>query len=167
MKNLVFKNCGVLALTALLLASVQAIAQQTVSEQTDGSFSVSVQGEQIVVPALVADAIAAAVAEHSDDPQALQEAIRSIIAEYAAGTNDVTLAVAIAVLTISQVGSDSAAIASIITGTVAANNEVAVESIIQVMPTLSAEVDAQEAAEEQLAQLQATVENPFQVSPVQ
>ena len=167
MKNPVFKSCGALALAALLLAGAQAIAQQAVSEQKDGSVSVSVQGEQIVVPASVADAVEAAVAEHSDDPEALQEAIRSIIAEYAAGSNDVTLALAIAMLTISQVGSDSVAIASIITGTVAANNEVSAESIIEVMPTLSAEGNAQEDAEEQVAQLQATVENPFQVSPVQ
>ena len=167
MKNLVYKSCGAFALAALLLASVQAIAQQTVSEQTDGSMSVSVQGEQIVVPASVADAVAEAVAEHGDDPEALQEAIRNIIAEYAAASNDVALALAIAVLTISQVGSDSAAIASIITGTVAANNEVSAESIIEVMPSLSAEGGAQEDAEEQVAQLQATVENPFQVSPVQ
>lgn len=167
MKNPVYKSCGALALAALLLAGVQAIAQQTVSEQTDGSVSVSVQGEQIVVPASVADAVAAAVAEHGDDPEALQEAIRSIIADYAAGSNDVTLALAIAVLTISQVGSDSVAIASIITGTVAANNEVSAESIIEVMPSLSAEGGAQEDAEEQVAQLQATVENPFQLSPVQ
>lgn len=162
-----FKKSWAPIVVAVLLASVQAAAQQAVSEQADGSVAVSVEGEQFVVPASVAEAVVAAVAEHADDPEALQDAIRAIIAANAAVSNDAGLAVAIAVLAIYHAGSDSASIAAIVNGTTAASADAPVAVIVAAMPTLDAQVDAQEADPRQLAQLQATVENPSQVSPVQ
>ena len=167
MKNLRVGSLAAIAVMALLLAGVQAKAQEAVSEQGDGSVAVSVEGEQFVVSASIAAAVAAAVGEHSDDPEALKEAIRAIIAKNAAGSDDTGLATAIAALAIYHARTGSASIAAIVQGATVANPDVRAGAILAVMPTLRAEVNAQEAVWRQLAQLRATVENPSQMSPVQ
>ena len=151
----------------MAIAVPSVYAQTTVTEQADGSAAVSVEDSRIVVPAAVVDRVEAAARDHADDPQALREAIEAIIAEYAPGPGDAALASAIAVLAIDRSRARSASIDAVIRGAFAANPNVSSGALLAAVPGLGASPRAQEAEQRRLAQLQATVENPSQISPVQ
>ena len=175
----------------MAIAVPSVYAQTTVTEQADGSAAVSVEDSRIVVPAAVVDRVEAAARDHADDPQALREAIEAIIAEYAPGPGDAALASAIAVLAIDRSRARSAVFAerglreaplvlaidrsrarsasidAVIRGAFAANPNVSSGALLAAVPGLGASPRAQEAEQRRLAQLQATVENPSQISPVQ
>lgn len=148
-----------------LWSAVQA--QDTVTEQADGSVAVTIEGEQFLISAPVAEAVERAVLEHADDPAGLRDAIGAIVSENAGNPAAASLAAAIATLAVFHAGSDSPAIAAIALGASQGNGAVAGESLIAAIPGLRPESSPGEAFEESLVQAQATVENPSQVSPVQ
>lgn len=152
---------------AISAASLQAQAQSTVTEQPDGTVAVTVEERQIVVPAQVADEIVVAVGEHSEDPQALEQAVREIVAEHAGSAGDADLATAIAALAIFHAGVRSSTTDAIMRGAIAANPVVPAAVLLAELPTLPTTPRTEDTAQRQLAVLQATVENPSQVSPVQ
>lgn len=159
---------SVIAVFFALLASVQALAQNTVvSEQADGSVIVSMESGQLAISATVADAVELAVREHADDPEALRQAIRALIGQNAAGSGASDLATAIATLAVFHAGTDSASIAAIVHGASEGNSNVSGGAMLAAIPALSAGGNSLEADERELASAQATVENPSQVSPVQ
>ena len=152
---------------ALSAATLHAQEQSTVTEQPDGTVAVTVEEGQIVVPAQVAEDVVAAVGEHAEDPQALEQAIREIVAEHAGSADDADLATAIAALAIFHAGARSATTDAIMRGAIAANPVVPAAALLADLPTLASNPRTDDAAQRQVAVLQATVENPSQVSPVQ
>lgn len=152
---------------ALSVAATQALAQATVTEQEDGAMALSIDGRQYLVPARIAEEVILAVSEYADDPQELQQAIRAIVAEHAGNPGDAELATAIAALAIYRSRLSSASTDAIMRGATFANPSVSAPSLLAAVPALGASPRAQQAGERQLAQLQATAENPAQVSPVQ
>lgn len=152
---------------ALSAATLHAQEQSTVIEQPDGTVAVTVEERRIVVPAPVAEDVVVAVGEHSEDPQVLEEAIGAIVAEHAGSADDADLAAAIAALAIFHAGVRSSSTDAIMRGVIAANPEVRAGPLVAALPTLGSNPRLEDAAQRQLAVLQATVENPSQVSPVQ
>ena len=148
-----------------LWSTVQA--QETVTEQADGSVAVTIEGEQFLIPAPVAEAVERVVLEYADDPAGLRDAIGAIVSENAGNPAAAGLAAAIATLAVFHAGLDSPAIAAIALGASQGNRDVAGESLIAAIPGLRPERSPGEAEEEALVKAQATVENPSQVSPVQ
>ncbi|WP_446830498.1 hypothetical protein [Candidatus Foliamicus sp.] len=144
-----------------------AQAQTEVTEEADGSVSVSIEQERFTVPAPVAAAVRDAVRNHSDDPDALQSAIRAVIAEHAAGPDAADYATAIAALAISLSRARSASVDAVLRGAAAANPAVSVATLLTALPDLRGVPRTREDADERMVLLQATVENPSQISPVQ
>ena len=151
-----------------LMAGTQAAAQDAVSVQADGSVAVSIEDERFVIPAPVAEAVELAVTENADDPEALRLAIQAIISQNAGAPEAAGLATAIAAFAVFHAGSNSPSIAAIALAATGGNSGVSGGSVIAAIPTLRAESGSpEEAVEREIAQAQATVENPAQVSPVQ
>lgn len=157
---------GSLAAVLLFAAVLQVQAQPIVNEREDGAVELNISGQQVLVEAAVAESVTAAVRDHADDPDALRQAIQAIIAEHAGKSDDAELATAIAALAIYRAQARSASTDAIIRGASAANPSVPSGSLITMLPSLKAHPLGQTAEERQLAQLQATVENPSQVSQV-
>ncbi len=160
-----------LAVLSALLAGTHAsaaAAQDAVNVQGDGSVVVSIEGDQFVIPAPVAEAIELAVAENADDPEALRLAIQAIISQNAGVPETAGLATAIAAFAVLNAGSNSPSIAAIALAATGGNSGVSGGSVIAAIPTLRAESGSPgEALEREIVRAQATVENPSQVSPVQ
>ena len=142
-------------------------AQDTVTVQADGSITVAVLGEQFLIPAPVAEAVESALEEHADDPASLTQAIRTIVSNNAGTPSSAGLATAIGTLAVFLAGSESPSIVAILLGATQGNNAVSGESLITAIPELRKPRSSGEAFEENLVRANATVENPFQVSPVQ
>ena len=174
-----------IAATALALTftatGIQA-QDRTPTDNADGTVEFVVDDRQFLLPAAVAEDVLAAVREHADDPQALQQAIRAIVAEhagcpeYSAGTTaiateqcpeDVALATAIATLAIDQARGRSASVDAIVRGAAEGNPNLSAGALLAALPATGLNPRAQDAAERQIAQAQATAENPNQISPVQ
>lgn len=157
---------GTLVVLAMLAAGLEAQAQSTVTELGDGAVELSVGERQFLIPAEVAESVAAAVRDHAGDPVELRQAIEAIVAEHAGQPGDAELATAIAALAIHHARARSASVDAILRGVIARNPSVPAESLVTILPSLKAHPLGQTAAERQLAQLQATVENPSQISQV-
>lgn len=142
--------------------------QTAVTEQADGTVVVTLDERQVIVPASVVADVTSAVRDHADDPDALRLAIRMIVAEHAGSPDTANLASAIAVVAIFRAGVGSASADAIMRGATFGNPGVSAAAVLSVLPEIRPiEAGTPEAAQTQLAQLQATVENPSQVSPVQ
>ncbi len=150
-----------------LLASAQAWAQQSITEQADGSVTISVEGEQFVIPAPIAEEVELAVRDNGDDPEAIRQAIRAIVSQNAGDSESTGLAAAIASLAVYFADTNSSSIAAIGLGVTQGNPGVSGGVVIAAIPALRAEPGPDEIVERELARAQATVENPSQVSPVQ
>ena len=150
-----------------LLASAQAWAQQSITEQADGSVTISVEGEQFVIPAPIAEEVELAVRDNGDDPEAIRQAIRAIVSQNAGDSESTGLATAIASLAVYFADSNSSSIAAIGLGVTQGNPGVSGGVVIAAIPALRAQPGPEEIAEQELVRAQATVENPSQVSPVQ
>ena len=157
----------VLILTAMAMLAVGAQAQGVVTERDDGTVVLSTDTGQFVLPADIADRVTAAIAEHKDDPDALRAAIRAIVVEHAGGSDDTELVTAIAVFAIFHARADSSSVNAVIRGATDGNRQLAVGTVLTALPGLERSPRAQAAAEQQVAQSQATIENPAQVSPVE
>ena len=156
------------ALAALMaFAASGALAQPAVAENADGAVAVTVEGRQVMVPAVVADGVVAALRDHADDPRGLRKAIRAVVAEHAGAPDDAELAAAIAALAIFHSRGGSAAVDAIVRGASAGNPKLSAGALLAALPAVKANPRSQQRAERELAQLQATVENPGQISPVQ
>lgn len=150
-----------------LLANAQTWAQQSVTEQADGSVAISVEGERFVVPAPIAEEVELAVRGNEDDPEAIRQAIRAIISENAGNSESTGLATAIASLAVYYADTNSSSIAAVGLGVTQGNPGVSGGVVIAAIPALRAKPGPEEIAEQELVRAQATVENPSQVSPVQ
>ena len=155
-----------LAVMVIFVAGLQAQAESIVTEREDGAVELNMNGQQVLITAAVAESVTAAVRDHADDPQALRQAIQAIVAEHAGEPGDAELATAIAALAIYRTRARSASADAIIRGASAGNPGVPAGSLLTILPSLKAHPLGQTAGERQLAQLQATVENPSQVSQV-
>lgn len=158
-----------IATIALSVATLHAQeqAQPTLVERDDGTVELSVDGLQFIVTAMVAESVAAAVRDHADDPQALEQAVEAIVAEHAGESGDTERATAITALALYYARGSSASIAAIMRGAVAGNTNAPSGTLVALITALQAQTGAQEAEEQRSARLQATIENPGQVSPVQ
>ena len=154
-------------LVAVALAVLQTQAQTPVTGLTDGVVKVSVDGRQLLVPADIDEVLVVAVRDNVNDPQALRQAIQAIIAEHAGTPDDVDLATAISVVAIYYAGVRSAATDAIIRGASDSNPSVSAEMLLATLPVLRARPQGRVAAEKWRSHLQATVENPSQVSRVE
>ena len=150
-----------------LLAGVQAQTGYSVSEQADGSVAVVMEEERFVISAAVAQEVELAVNDYADDPEALRQAIGDIVGRNAADAGEADLATAIAALAVFYAGPNSSSVAAIGLGVTEGNPAVSGSAVIEAIPSLRSEPSAAETEEQEMAQAQATVENPAQVSPVQ
>ena len=158
---------GAFAALAMTLFATGLHAQPVVTVQEDGAVAVTVDDMPILVPAVVAEGVAAAVRDHAEDPQELGQAIQMIVANNAAGPGNADLATAIAALAIFHAQPRSAITDAIMRGATAANPAVSVPMLLAALPALDVNPRARQAEDRQLAQLLATAENPAQISPVQ
>lgn len=150
-----------LAIACMWTAGAQAI----VTENDDGAVVVTIDSGQVVLPAVVAKSVADALREHADDPDGLRLAILGIVREHAA--RDGQLATAIAFFAITLARPTPTVVDAILRGVRTANPTADVATVLARLPELKARPGAAEAPQTQLARLQATVENPAQISPVQ
>ena len=176
-----------IAATALALTftaiGIQA-QDHTPTDNADGTVALVVDDRQFLVPATVAEDVVAAVRAHADDPQALQQAIRAIVAQHAGCPQhstvataiaaeqprcpeDVALATAIATLAIHHAHGRSASVDAIVRGAAEGNPKLSAGAVLAALPATVLNPRAQDVAERQIAQLQATAENPSQISPVE
>ena len=150
----------------LMVACVWAAgAQAGVEELDDGTVVVTTDAGEFVLPKLVAESVVEAVDEHGDDPEGLRSAIMELVAEHAG--SDGQLATAIGVFAASRARSAPAIVDAILRGVSAGNATADVAVVLATLPELKARSGPPETAQAQLARLQATVENPAQVSPVE
>ncbi len=164
---IVSRKISVALAMALFAAATQGLAQTAVTEREDGAMELSMDGQLFLVPADIAEAVAAAVRDHADDPRALRQAIRAIVAESAGGAGDAELATAIAALAIYRAPDRSAIADAIMRGAAAANPGVSAPILLTILAAPGDNPRTRQARDRRLAQLQATAENPFQISPVQ
>ncbi len=150
-----------------LLAGAQAGAQQSMIEQADGSVTISMEGEQYVIPGPLAEEVELAVRDNGDDPEAIRQAIRAIVSQNAGDSESTGMAAAIASLAVYYADTNSSSIAAIGLGVTQGNPGVSGGVVIAAIPALRAQPGPEEIVERELARAQATVENPSQVSPVQ
>ena len=150
-----------------LLANAQTWAQQSVTEQADGSVTINMEGEQYVIPRSLAEEVELAVRDNGDDPEAIRQAIRAIVSQNAGDSESTSMAAAIASLAVHYADSNSSSIAAIGLGVTQGNPGVSGGVVIAAIPALRAQPGPEEIAEQELVRAQATVENPSQVSPVQ
>ena len=143
-----------------------AWAQHSVTTLDDGSVAVVIEGDRYDIPASVAQSIISSIAEHADDPEALRNAVRAIIAKTAADSESVGLATAIAVFAISQAEGSSSLINAIALGVTQENTSISGGTLIAAIPALQSERPPEEQFQQEVARSQATAENPAQVSTV-
>ena len=142
-------------LTVMVIAmAAGAHAQTSVTERDDGTVVVTTPAGEFVAPATIIELIRTCVAENGDDPDKLRPEFQAIVKEHAAGNTE--LATALAVFAIAFSGGSSEVIDAIVEGATEANPDVSSEVIV------AAVADSEESVP-----LQATVEDPAQVSPVE
>lgn len=144
-------------LTVMVIAmAAGAHAQTYVTERDDGTVVVTTPAGEFVAPATIIELIRTCVAENGDDPDKLRSEFQAIVVEHAGGTGGAELATALAVFAIAFSGGSSEVIDAIVEGANAGNPDVSSEVIV------AAVADSEESVP-----LQATVEDPAQVSPVE
>lgn len=171
--------CGTftsLAAAAVAVLSVAAAGAQeppepVLSERADGAVELRVDGRQFAVAAEVAESVAEAVLRHARDPEQLQQSIEAIVTEHAGEPGDAEQAVAIVALALyyarNRAAYRSVSVAAIVRGALTGNPQMAGGDAVALLTALQSPPSAEQVEEQRLARLQATVENPGQVSPVQ
>ena len=161
------RQLAVVLAPVIVAGGAAAQEQSPVTENADGTVTIGLDDRQFLVPAVVAEDIAAAVRDHADDPQALELAICSIVADRAGGSDDAELATAVAALAIVYARGRSASVDAIVRGALACNQAISAETLLTAIAEAGLDPRAQSAAERQLAELQATLEDQRQISPVE
>ena len=157
-----------LTLMAMTAAACSGSAQAAVTERGDGAVELAVGDRQFVLSASVAGRLYAAVRDHLDDPGTLSRAITAIIDDCAECRADAGQVEAIVAFALFYARGRSAAVDTILRAATASDPDLSGEYLLALLPLLPRTVTpGPDAAEEELAQLQATVENPSQISPVQ
>ncbi|MCY4150000.1 MAG: hypothetical protein OXF73_11775 [Gammaproteobacteria bacterium] len=166
-------NCKLksfIVLTAsLLILCTQAWAQNISAETNNDNSPVVIETPIVVygvaVPELIVKAIDDAIVQYSNDPEALQQAIREIIREHASDQASIDFATAITAIAASRVTGDSQLLTAIALGATQGNPGISSAAMIESIPELRSEPTPEERIEQNIALSQATVENPAQVSP--
>lgn len=164
-----------LLLPALLLGAFSLFAgatagaqeQAPVTENADGTVTVVLEDLQFLIPAVVAEEVIAAVRDLADDSQALEEALYSIVVRHAGGSDDAEQAAAIAAFAVSRAGGRAASVDAIVRGALDGNGDIPAAALLAAIAEAGLDPRARTDAEQRLAELQATLEDPRRVSPVE
>lgn len=157
---------------ALIAASLAMVAwtthgEATVTERDDGTVALAAGERQFVVPAAIAETVATAVRDLADDPAELRSALAKIIEECADCQTDASQVEAVVALAVFHARGRSSSIDAILRAAAASQTVVSGAALLTLLPALQGATPPGDAAREELAQLQATAENPSQISPVQ
>ena len=150
-----------MVLTLMVAASPTAYAYTNIVQNANGSFSISIGDQGIVISASLAASVIDALRENGNDPHGLETVVRALVADNAGGADDVALALAIAVFAISRSSGDSGIVTAIINGTTGGNSLVTPQVLLS---ALAASVPS--APKQMSPNTQDTVEDPSHVSPV-
>ena len=159
------------ALPLLLIAGFTAGAQTLVVENADGSVSVTIDGEETTIASTLAGGILDALRENAGDPQGLREAVRTIVAGSAGGSESGELASAIAAFAAFRSNGDSEVVAAIVGGVATGNPTVSAPELLSRLPEstagavpLQAEARTTPGDRPRPPEARSTAENPQQVA---
>ena len=163
--RLISYRTELVAMVALFIVSIQAWAQPVLTETDNGDIYVIVEEAEAphIISAPVVQAVNDAVIQYADDPEGLQQAIRAIIVEHAAGQTSINLATAVAIFTASKVKNNAQLLTAVALGASKGNPGISGGSLIASIPLLSSKPGPEEVIEHEIVRTQATVENPAQV----
>ena len=142
-----------------------AYADTSIVRNSDGSIVVTIDDREIVISTDLAASIAELLVDHGNDPNALETALRELVAANAGSADDMVLATAIAVYAILVSNGDSDVVTAIIDGTVEGNPSAVPQVLLSALtrsdPGVVAEITRTE------PESQDTVEDPNEdISPV-
>ena len=138
-----------------------------VTENADGTVTVVLEDRHFLISAVVAEDVAAAVRDLADDPQALEQALASIVALHAGDADDAEQAAAIAAFAILHTVGRSASVDAIVRGALVGNRNIPAGTLLAAITVAGLDRRERTDAERQLAELQATLEDSRQISPVE
>ena len=164
MRCTIRKVLTLLALPLMLMASGSTPAETSITGNPDGSVSVTIDSQEILIPAELATAIVDAVKRDSGNPESLRASIRALVAGNAGGADDVTLATAIAVYAVLKSNGRPKTVTAIVEGAVAGNAMLSNVTVLAALPPAAAGAPAPPVPSPRPSQ--ETAENPHVISPV-
>lgn len=132
-------------------------------ERPDGSVEVVIDGAPVILPASLGSQVAAAVAEHGNDPEELASVLEDLMNAVAcdSATSCASLAAAVVVFAVSKSNGGADVIEAIVSSVAAAVPETQVETLLGAVGVTD------ERQEDSAASAQQTMEPPLSASPTE
>ena len=157
-----FRVAAVLLVAALSLASA-GHAETALANGRDGGAVVTIDGEPVAIPTVLAQGVADALAKHGNDPARLEAALRQLMdaAECGTALECERLAAAVVVLAVSKSSRDAEVVEAIVRAVAAAVPAAGTEALVAAVGLTT------ERRDDPSATARATVEPPRSASPTE